>query len=587
MQPNLIKSVRPLTEFEKKFIPVEIMVRDMNSWEQYAEKVINFTSRYNISFSISYAPDNLVGKYTKYPSYGDFPETYSLRSYGRWWKESEAHQLEYMPQESDPLGAEDYVTLGFERAVVPRDVCIYETYNPGAVVRIWGRFTELHWKLLWEGPPQVCAEESRKFHPTIKKYNCLINEIRLEFNQSHLKYHTAIDAVLLGGYQPKRILQQHVLQNDLLNWKISEDESPEKQMTDTDPANGNCDFFARLPHEVILHIFQYLDLKSLCRCAQVNKTWYDATLDPVLYQNLSLKRYWHRINSKNLNYFKNRCLGIRKLDLSWCGSDDKFFSSTFLLFLHHCCQHLTHLSLCHCEFVNNEIVAKISQCRELTELRLRNTKPDYYAFQHLARLNKLITLDLCCTNVTDDPLMTILKANQNLTHLMLDFCENIERLDQIVETVASYNKNLRTWSSFKTTTLVSGGLHFARCTNLRELDLGWCFLFAHPGDCLEKIAANCRHLKRLIISQWRGVNDQMLLPVVTCCKDLRQLDLLGIKSITGDICERALVSLSHLKLLDISFCDSISDDQVLLWRTNYPNVTIQRSCQFLVTDYLN
>ncbi|XP_044272670.1 F-box/LRR-repeat protein 4-like isoform X2 [Tribolium madens] len=585
MQPNLIKSIRPLTETEKQFIPVEIMVNDMNTWEQYAEKVINFTSRYNISFSISYAPDNLVGKYSKYPSYGDFPETYSLRSYGKWWKESEAHQREYMPQESDPLGAEDYVTLGFERAVVPRDVCIYETYNPGAVVRIWGRFSERHWKLLWEGPPEVYPEESRKFHPTITKYNCLINEIRLEFNQSHLKYHTAIDAVLLGGYQPKRILQQHVLQNDLLNWRSSND-SPKKQMTNT--VNDNCDFFSHLPHEVILHIFQYLDLKSLCRCAQVNKTWYEATCDPILYQNLTLKRYWHRINSKNLNFFKNRCCGIRKLDLSWCGSDDKFFSSTFLLFLHHCCQHLTHLSLCHCEFVNNEIVTKISQCRELTELRLRNTKADYFAFQNLARLSKLNTLDLCCTSVTDGPLMAILKANQNLTHLMLDFCENIVQLDQIVETVANHNRSLRTWSSFKTTTLTpSGGLHFSRCANLRELDLGWCFLFAHPGDCLERIAANCPHLKRLIISQWRGVNDQMLLPVVTNCKDLTLLDLLGIKSITGEICERALVSLSHLKLLDISFCDSISDNQVLLWRQNYPNVTIQRSCQFLVMDYLN
>lgn len=133
---------------------------------------------------------------------------------------------------------------------------------------------------------------------------------------------------------------------------------------------------------------------------------------------------------------------------------------------------------------------------------------------HLSRLKKLTTLDLCWTNVSDEPLLAILKSNQNMTHLMLgrcsvcgpvclivitDFCESIERLDQIVETVANFNKNLRTWSSFKITTLTSSGvLHFARCANLRELDLGWCFLLSHPGECLEKIAANCKHLKRSV-----------------------------------------------------------------------------------------
>lgn len=38
-----------------------------------------------------------------------------------------------------------------------------------------------------------------------------------------------------------------------------------------------------------MHIFQNLDLTSLSRCAQVNKTWNAASMDPTLYQNLSLK----------------------------------------------------------------------------------------------------------------------------------------------------------------------------------------------------------------------------------------------------------------------------------------------------------
>ena len=145
----------------------------------------------------------------------------------------------------------------FEHPVVPRDVCIYETFNPGAVVRIWGRFTDLDWKLLWEGPPQECPEGARKFHPTIRNLNCLIkwelvqsgvlfnvflsSEIRIEFNQSHLKYHTSIDAVLLGGYEPKQVLQQHILQKDLLKW------TPEVVSKDGETWDDKCDLFSRLP----------------------------------------------------------------------------------------------------------------------------------------------------------------------------------------------------------------------------------------------------------------------------------------------------------------------------------------------------
>jgi hypothetical protein len=118
------------------------------------------------------------------------------------------------------------------------------------------------------------------------------------------------------------------------------------------------------------------------------------------------------------------------------------------------------------------------------------------------------------------------------------------------------------------------------------------------------IADGCRDLKRceqlnlfmlsyqnifsrLILSQWRGANDQMLLFVISCCKKLTQLDLLGINGITGDFCEEALRTLPDLKLLEISFCDRIQDEQVLKWRQEFPHVTIQRSCKTVVSNYFN
>lgn len=46
--------------------------------EYYVESVLDYTSRYNNSRSIGYAPENLVGKAVRYPLYGDFADTYIL-----------------------------------------------------------------------------------------------------------------------------------------------------------------------------------------------------------------------------------------------------------------------------------------------------------------------------------------------------------------------------------------------------------------------------------------------------------------------------------------------------------------------------
>lgn len=151
----------------------------------------------------------------------------------------------------------------------------------------------------------------------------------------------------------------------------------------------------------MVHIFQYLDLKSLCRCAQVNKKWYETTLDSCLYNSLSLKvqcaitnilhtyysvlqKYWHKIEDHLLlNYFTLRCKGLRKLDLSWCGKDKRLTEDAFVWyvyalfsvllielcynysFLKNRGKYLTHLSLGYCDFVNKNALEEIAKCSEL------------------------------------------------------------------------------------------------------------------------------------------------------------------------------------------------------------------------------
>ncbi|KAK5640888.1 hypothetical protein RI129_009435 [Pyrocoelia pectoralis] len=544
--------------------------------EQFVESVISYSSRYNSILSILYAPENLIGNPSKYPNYGDYPNSYTLRSYGKWWNQSEAAQPDYMPQDVDRIPSEDFVTVRFKHGVFPENVHIYETYNPGAVVRLWGHLVSNPWLLLWEGDPQVCLPVARRFSPPIRQVKELVNEIRIEFNQSTLKYYTSLDAVLLTGYQPKSLLQCKLLQKGLFDCLDGCDCDIDKSI-ESHPCSDGIDLFADLPFEVMVHVFQYLDLKSLCRCAQVSKRWYSITFDPTLYREISLKRYWNKVDGAVIKHFISKCKNVKKLDMSWCSIEKQITEPVFIEFLERCCPNITHLSLGHC-FGHTSSLGYITKYGDLTDLRLRNCKCKTEEYKALSNLTKLTALDLYCSSISDEYLINILKSNRDLKHLNLDLCELLERLDEVTEIVSIYNPNLITWSSWKTYSITSEGVKFlAQCSSLRELDLGWCLLLNDPGNCLERIATGCKDLRRLILSGWRGVNDQLLLPLIRQCEQIRELDLLGMKNISVDICERILSSFTKLKLLDISFCDLIKPEQVVLWQQHYPNVTIQQA----------
>lgn len=46
--------------------------------EQFVHSVRGFSSQYGRSLSISYTADNIVGKPSKFPDYGDFPQTFVM-----------------------------------------------------------------------------------------------------------------------------------------------------------------------------------------------------------------------------------------------------------------------------------------------------------------------------------------------------------------------------------------------------------------------------------------------------------------------------------------------------------------------------
>lgn len=48
------------------------------SIEQFAQRVLEFSSQYGADYSISYTACNITGRPSKFPNYGDFPETFAM-----------------------------------------------------------------------------------------------------------------------------------------------------------------------------------------------------------------------------------------------------------------------------------------------------------------------------------------------------------------------------------------------------------------------------------------------------------------------------------------------------------------------------
>lgn len=188
--------------------------------------------------------------------------------------------------------------------------------------------------------------------------------------------------------------------------------------------------------------------------------------------------------------------------------------------------------------------------------------------------------------------------------LFLDLCERLINIDLVTKTLATNNKNLRTFSCWGTHSItIKGIVTLADCSHLRELDLGWCFIQRDLGDKLSELSKGCPKLLRLILAGWHFISDENLLPVIRNCRQLQQLDLLGAKNVSENVCEKALEMLTDLKLLDVSFCKKITLKKVSVffsyiyifinvtifqvesWRKKYPHVAIQK-CEYITQDSL-
>lgn len=123
------------------------------------------------------------------------------RTYGRWWDIAPSAQEELQPNNFHDIPIHDFIVVEFEEFVIPQAIAIYETLNPGAIVKIWAFFSTIGiWKCLWSSFPDPYVEKRpRKFCPPLRKVSLPTKILRLEFNHIFLDYFTEIDGIILTG----------------------------------------------------------------------------------------------------------------------------------------------------------------------------------------------------------------------------------------------------------------------------------------------------------------------------------------------------------------------------------------------------
>ncbi|XP_059050959.1 F-box/LRR-repeat protein 4 [Achroia grisella] len=561
--------------------------------EQFVQDVDDFSSQYGSEISVSYTAFNLRGPPSNFPDYGDYPQSFVMRTYGTWWDEAPSGLKNYMPQNENVYTSQDFVEVSFHDAVYPLEVSVFETYNPGALVRIWAFGIQTSkWYLLWEGEPLYAGDSPRVFSPTIKLINDSTKTLKLEFNHKLLPYYTELDAILLKGLKCKSKITRRLMSQDgsksfekgqILNKVVSSNlhenivppKVVEPENTDNETVLGD---FQRLPNETILYMMKYLDIQSLFRCAQVNTHFNRLASDVILYRQIDLRPYWYCVHSDVLATLSKRCKFLQKFDLSWCGSRHKISPTSVTDFLNDSKADLTHLRMNCCKFVDDTVLkAIVNTSTNLQELCLRSVV-GCTEWEVLAKLTKLRRVDLYRSDINTKAMLAIISANPGLEHLNVGACKMISSMDDVAKALGNKCPNLISvdfWRSFSLTT--TGAKAIGKCKNLQELDVGWCLQVGATGDWLLWLTGT--ELRKLFLGALRGICDRHIRDILPSLSRLQQLDLLGVRALTSDICDAILDECPDLRLLDVSFCDQIPEAQVIEWREQYPRVVIKRSFQ--------
>uniref|UniRef100_A0A8C6PEX2 F-box and leucine-rich repeat protein 2 n=1 Tax=Nothobranchius furzeri TaxID=105023 RepID=A0A8C6PEX2_NOTFU len=311
----------------------------------------------------------------------------------------------------------------------------------------------------------------------------------------------------------------------------------------------------KLPKELLLRIFSYLDVVTLCRCAQVSKAWNVLALDGSNWQKIDLFNFQTDIEVSGVFNISKRCGGfLRQLSLRGCLSVGDASMKTFA----QNCRNIEVLNLNGCTKITDSTCLSLSKfCSKLKQLDLtscvsisnHSLKALRYSYEtqfpsslndgalkHLQKhCPELTTINIqSCTQITDDGLVSLCRGCHKLQIICVSGCSNI--------TDAS---------------LTALGLN---CPLLKILEAARCSHVTDAGFTV--LARNCHELEKMDLEECILVTDNTLVQLSIHCPRLQALSLSHCELITDDGI-RALSSSTcgqeRLTVVELDNCPLITD----------------------------
>lgn len=150
--------------------------------QQWVYAVDKFSSQYGTARG-NWGARCIEGPTNVYPAYGDNVNSWAPQSYS----------------------SVEYLEFHYEKPCIPSKMEIYETFTPGALIKIQGKSLNGEWVVLWSGSPDRTAiGTSRIFTANFKQTNSEMTHFRFDIDATGWPGWYEIDAILLSGMSIQR-----------------------------------------------------------------------------------------------------------------------------------------------------------------------------------------------------------------------------------------------------------------------------------------------------------------------------------------------------------------------------------------------
>ncbi|CAJ0967276.1 unnamed protein product [Ranitomeya imitator] len=322
----------------------------------------------------------------------------------------------------------------------------------------------------------------------------------------------------------------------------------------------------KLPKELLLRIFSFLDVVTLCRCAQVSRAWNVLALDGSNWQRIDLFDFQRDIEGRVVENISKRCGGfLRKLSLRGCLGVGDNALRTFA----QNCRNIEVLNLNGCTKITDTTSSSLSKfCCKLKHLDLASctsiTNLSLKALSEGCPLLEQLNISWC-DQISKDGIQALVKGCGGLRFLSLKGCTQLE--DEALKYIGSHCPELVTLNlqacslslPLSQQQITDDGL-----ITIWAVDATSCNLSVPPAAPTSQTPF-LMHWDRTApgsVARCSQLTDLGFTTLAKNCHELEKMDLEECVQITDSTLIQLSIHCPRLQVLSLSHCELITDDGI-------------------------